>query len=382
MRLPATPIVPVLAPCKLLLDSTESADTRTAPFVEGTNQLEVCTRDYGTPGAEVCDLRSVRVDNVAPAARFSAAQRRDDPELIRVLTSDRTSGVGDGEISFRAVGESTWRPLPTELVAGELRARVDSQSEPAGRYEFRAVARDVAGNQATTGAREDGEPMVLDFPLKTGTRLVAHLPGGVPRSILRYRDPSRVAGRLRDASGRAIGGAEVVVTERFDRGSLIDRRVRRVTTDPDGSFRSFLPGGPSRRVRVAYSGSPRYIDDSARALDLNVRSAAALRTSRRRVRAGRAVTFRGHVKRYFARIPAGGKLVELQVRERGGKWNTVREAFTTNARGWYRLRYRFGNFYVRRTSFRFRVKVTREAGWPYRAPVRSRARKVTIVPRG
>ena len=92
------------------------------------------------------------------------------------------------------------------------------------------------------------------------------------------------------------------------------------------------------------------------------------------------MTFGGAVKHHGAQIPVGGKLVELQVREGARKWGTVKEAFATRGDGRYSTSYRFGTFYTRPVTFRFRVKVTRENGWPYKAPVRSRARRVTVVP--
>ena len=92
------------------------------------------------------------------------------------------------------------------------------------------------------------------------------------------------------------------------------------------------------------------------------------------------MTFGGHVKHRGADIPGGGKLVELQVKEGAKRWGTVKEAFATREDGRYSLRYRFGNFYTRSVRFSFRVKVTREQGWPYKAPVRSRARRVTVLP--
>jgi hypothetical protein len=86
----------------------------------------------------------------------------------------------------------------------------------------------------------------------------------------------------------------------------------------------------------------------------------------------------GHVG---ARIPIGGKLIELQVREGADRWNTVREAFYTKPNGHYRLAYRFGRFYLADAVFRFRAKVAREQGWPYKAPAQSRSRRVTVLAR-
>jgi hypothetical protein len=110
-----------------------------------------------------------------------------------------------------------------------------------------------------------------------------------------------------------------------------------------------------------------------------VRSKASFRTSRKRVPEGEKIVFKGKVGHVGARIPVGGKLIELQVQEGAGRWNTVREAFYTKPSGRYRLAYRFGRFYVADAVFMFRAKIAREQGWPYKAPVRSRSRQVTVL---
>jgi hypothetical protein len=111
-----------------------------------------------------------------------------------------------------------------------------------------------------------------------------------------------------------------------------------------------------------------------------VRTRTTFRLSRRRVPEGRRVVFRGRVAHRAARIPAGGKLIELQVRD-GRRWDTVRQAFYTRPSGRYRLRYRFGRFYASNVSYRFRIKVLRERGWPYKAPVKSRSRRLVVEAR-
>ena len=86
------------------------------------------------------------------------------------------------------------------------------------------------------------------------------------------------------------------------------------------------------------------------------------------------------MRHYAARIPDGGKLAELQVRAAHG-WNTVRHAFYTNANGRYRLRYRFGRFYNSNVRYRFRLRALREEGWPYKAPARSKSRRLVVEAR-
>ena len=111
-----------------------------------------------------------------------------------------------------------------------------------------------------------------------------------------------------------------------------------------------------------------------------MRTKTTFHLSRSHVPEGRRVVFRGRVAHLAARIPAGGKLIELQVKD-GSRWETVRQTFHTRADGRYKLRYRFARFYASDVSYRFRVKVLREHGWPYKAPVKSRLRKLVVKAR-
>ena len=223
--------------------------------------------------------------------------------------------------------------------------------------------------------------MRLTFPLKSGVKLNAHLaPGGSRRMTVAYGQGAKVAGRLRDASGQPLAGQEVTVTEYFGAGALIDRRVRTVRTDSDGLWGERLPAGPSRTVSATYDGTTRYLADRAKAGRLRVKTRATFHLSRRHVLEGRRVIFRGRVAHFAARIPAGGKLIELQVKD-GSQWHTVRQAFYTRRNGRYRMHYRFARFYTSDVAYRFRVKVLRETGWPYKAPVSSRAKRLVVKAR-
>ena len=317
-----------------------------------------------------------------PRLAFTNRQDAGDPELIRVRVSEPHSGLDSARISYRPVGGSVWTPLGVEGVPGELRARVDSDAVPAGDYELRAEAIDVAGNAAETTRRTDGTPMVLSFPLRERARLVAGLgPGGAARRTVGYGHGSSVSGRLLDRDGKPLAGRDVTVVEQFGAGALIDRRVRVVPTDSRGAWKSKLPPGPSRTVSASFAGSARFAPLEQVAGRLTVRSRASFRTSRERVGEGGRVVFAGRIGHYAARMPVGGKLIELQVRESAGRWNTVGEAFHTEASGRYRLGYRFGRFYEADARFKFRVKVAREQAWPYKAPIRSVARTVVVLAR-
>jgi hypothetical protein len=355
---------------------TLEPSTGERPFRDGQNALSVCAVDFG--GNRTCAEHTVRVDNSPPTLDFTNSQNPSDPELIRAPVSDATSGVRSGQILYRPVGEASWRLLETQVVSGQLQARVDSTLDLPGQYEFTARATDIAGNLAQATTRANGQPMVLTFPLKAGVSLSGHLaPGGRSRMTIGYHRSAKVAGRLLDASGKPLANQKVTVVEYFGSGALIDRRVRTLETDSDGLWGERLPAGPSRAVRAIYEGSSRYLADHAKAGKLRVRTKATLHLSRHRVPEGRRVVFRGRVAHRAARIPAGGKLIELQVKD-GRHWHTVRHALYTRSNGRYRLPYRFATFYASNVRYRFRLRVLRERGWPYKAPVTSRAKRLVV----
>ena len=382
-RISGTTFVAQLAPCALQALDKVTLNSATHPFHDGLNNVTVCGRDFGESGRGNvrCESRAVAIDNTAPDLAFHNAQAVDDPELIRASAIDVTSGVAasSASIEFRRIGSTVWEPLLTSLRDGELQARVDSEARPEGMYEFRASASDVAGNSATTLLRAGGSPMRLQFPLKQEADLDAFFPGGQTEQTAAYKEPSKVRGFLLRPDGTPIADEEVIIEENFDEGSLLQRRTERVRTDVDGGFVSTIPGGPSREIDVSYAGSRRYRDDAAPELDYDVKGSVSL-SAVRRVRAGNAVRFKGRVGRYFARIPAGGKLVELQFKKRPKTWNTAKEALGTTSRGRVQIPYRFRRYYTEPVTFVFRLKVTQESAWPYRLPVSSKPVQVTVLP--
>jgi len=376
---PGTSFAARFAACNPGLTLDTQPDTAQAPFREGANQLSICIVDFA--GNRVCQVHTVQVDNTAPALRFSNSQDVDDPETIRAPVSDATSGVASGQISYRPVGGTQWRPLETQLEGGEIRARINSTVDPPGPYEFRAEASDGAGNVADTTLRQDGQPMVLTFPLKSGVRLTGHLvPGGAPTETIGYGQISKVSGRLVNAAGSPLAHQEITVIEHFAEGALLNRRVRTVQTDADGLWGERLPAGPSRKVTASYAGNQRYLSGDHAIGTLHVKTRATFRLSRRRVPEGRHVVFHGRVGHLGARVPAGGKLIELQVQD-GAEWHTVRQAFYTGPDGRYRMLYRFARFYRSDVAYRFRLKVLRERGWPYKAPESSRSKRLVVKAR-
>lgn len=374
-----TALAAAMRPCASPRGVSAAIDTRSAPFRDGVNVAELCVRDYGPSGNEACGEHEIKVDNTAPTAAFRRPSRR-DPELIEAAVFDPHSGVAAAKIAYQPIGGGRWRELETSIGGGRAHARVDSSSAPSGRYRFRIQVWDRAGNSTETLRRADGSRMVLRFPLRGRSRITSRLrPRG---GKLPYGTRPSVSGRLRGGR-RPLVHEQVEVVERFAPGARRRQRVRTVRTDSHGRYRARLAAGPSRRVRVRFAGSRTRLPARTAGKKVAISGSARLGVSRSRVSAGERVGFTGRVGMRGAVVPARGKVVELQVREQGSRrFRTVRQALHTDRRGRVRVGYSFNRFYRRPVRFQFRLRVTPQAGWPYRAPAHSRSRTLTVLPRG
>jgi len=169
-----------------------------------------------------------------------------------------------------------------------------------------------------------------------------------------------IVGRLVDEAGRPIRGATVEVAETVRVRGARGTAGPSVQTGPDGSFRYTVTRRASnRRLVFAYrhvrGGEVVTQDD----LELDVRPGVRLRVSL----AGAVVRYRGQV--LAGAMPRTGKVVVLQGRVAGGRWQTFA---TRRARGAGRFRGRY-RLNVRRPGQRlqFRARVLAESGWPYLA---------------
>jgi hypothetical protein len=364
-----------LVPCPRLLEMSPSIDSTKAPFHDGSNDLVVAAYDFA--GNTSSSSQTVKVDNTPPSLGFANAQDPQDPELIRASASDATSGLAAAKLYMRQAGATEWTPLDTKVSDGQATSRVDSASLPEGDYEFLATATDVAGNATQTTLRADGESMVLAFPLREAIELDAHLAGGSKGQTVAYGSSSKVSGRLLDSAGEPIANKDVLIDEDFGEGALIRHRPTTVTTNSHGRFESKVPAGPTRRITASFDGTAQYGARSTDVGEFTVKSRASLKLADERVPAGGVAVFAGKVGHVGARIPSGGKLLELQVRLRTGRWDTVGEAFRTDEKGRYQRQYRFGKHYTQDAVFRFRVKVLKERNWPYKRGA-SKQRKLIV----
>ncbi len=337
---------------------------------------------------------TVRIDRDPPQLAFLNAESPAAPETIAARVSDPLSGPAGagGEIGIRRAGsDDRFEPLPT--VGGEvLRAHWSSDDYPAGRYEFRAIAYDTAGNRAATTKRANGSDMVLSNPLKVptavtlgfaGTTLALHHCSG--RSAARrcrsqpvteferrpqaltvpYGAGATISGRLVAGARAPLGQAEISIVESFDPGAPEAERVTKAQTNPDGSFTATLAPGPSREVKVVFAGSKQLARSASESARLDVLGRVRLRVSAPVARiGGRPVVFRGRVLQDRGLVPLKRRAVQLQFRIAGSPWSEFRTV-QSDPQGHFRYAYRFSDDDSRGVRFQFRAFVEAQDGWPF-----------------
>jgi len=310
----------------------------------------------GEAGSPPPQSATVRIDEEPPRLEFASAQDPADPERLEASVSDRLSGpsAGRGSIGIRRAGtRARYETLPTRVEAGRLIARWDSDSYPAGKYEFIATGFDVAGNSASGDSRARGGRMVLVNPLKTQVTLRSRLKG------------LRFSGSLRRTSGGPLAGQTIVVSETFAPGAEPRQRTTFARTDADGAFSLRLKPGPSREVVAGFGGTRLLSRAGGPAADLAaptiVRFGASAATA---AIGGRPVVFRGKVGHAGASRAVAGLPVELQFRYPGAGWSEFRTV-EADRRGRFRYAYKFSDDDSRGIRFQFRAYVKGREGWPY-----------------
>jgi hypothetical protein len=352
---------------------------------EGQSELRLWRRDQAGNASEplgASDPVTLRYDGEAPTLGFETTAA-EDPTRVSVAVTDRVSGLAGGGIEIRRQGTDSWQALPTQQDGSRLVGRIDDAALPAGQYVLRARAFDQARNEASTELRLDGQPMVVNLPLRIATKL----DGGVERTKT-VRKKVRRKGKIRrvgrkvtvlDSHVRARLGRSVKVTgtlvnrdgnplagqqiQVFAKNSVeaAEQPLGVVATDQQGRYSYTLTAGSSRRLRFVYQGAALLLP-TEHTVTVLVPAASSIRVSQRRILNGQTVTFRGRVR--SLPLPAGGKIVELQVYQ--GKregWTTFRTIRSDEAGRW-RQRYTFSHTACL-DRWKIRARVPREGGYPF-----------------
>jgi hypothetical protein len=166
-----------------------------------------------------------------------------------------------------------------------------------------------------------------------------------------------VSGRLANNAGDPIRGASLCVKMATIGVDQQAAAVGSVSTDAEGRYRYEVPPGPNREVVVGYRHDAVQV---AREVLYYAHAKPSLRVSSARVANGDRVRFRGA-------LPGpsnAGRVVVLQAGTVGSKrWITFRKA-TSKAKGVFGAGYHFTRT-TRRTRYKFRAVVPRQAGYPW-----------------
>jgi hypothetical protein len=334
----------------------------------------------------------LRLDQERPTLSFEPSAP-EDPTRVSVAITEKISSIASAQMEISAEGSNTWQALGARLEGNRLVAHIDDAAVAPGRYLVRAQATDLANNVGVAGA---SQPLTLPLriesalqagvvrvktvrePVKgkkgrrgkrrrTSSRKVIEL---LPEARVRWGKQATIAGRLTNRDGNPLPGQQVRVLGPAAGGG--EQLLAVLTTDAQGAFSYRADGSASRTLRLVHAGTPTVLPAEAR-VGLVVPAAGSFKASRKRVRNGGRVVFRGRVR--SLPVPATGKLVEVQVKQPTGEWTTFR-TLRTDAQGRWRLRYRFRRTACH-TRYRLRARIPAEAGYPF-ATGRSRARSVLV----
>jgi hypothetical protein len=360
----------------------------------GQTELRLWLRDQAGNQTEqnASDPVVLRYDPEAPQLGFEASPP-EDPTKVTVAVTEKVSGVAGGQIELSAEGSGLWQTLPTQLEGARLVARIPDDRLPAGRYHLRAQASDLAGNVGVASATQ-----AITLPVRIQSALAAGIERtktvrvkvkrrGKRRSVrrrvtvlrpagrVRYGRHATIVGRLTNRDGQPLPGQEIRVLAAEPAGA--EQLVAVLQTDGEGRYSYRALGSHSGMLRFLYAGTPLVLP-AERQVQLIVPADGTLEPSRRRLLNGQSVVFRGRVR--SLPLPPTGKLVELQVRQPSGEWTTFR-TLRTDGGGRWALRYRF-RYVACDTSYRLRVRIPGEAGYPFAGGVSRRRTVVVRGPRG
>lgn len=185
-----------------------------------------------------------------------------------------------------------------------------------------------------------------------------------------YGRATTISGRLVNASGAPISGAQLEVSERSS-GASASVAVGHVQTDANGRFRYAVRRGPSRIVGLQYRSTLGDGPVGAQAqISVRVRAGVTMRLRPATVNPGGSVRVRGRLLGIGAN---SGALVELQALD-GREWRTFKTLPVRGGRFAYRYRFRHTSGGA---QFLWRIYVRAQAGLPYAAGA-SRAAWVSV----
>lgn len=348
-----------------------SGELATAPTVAGTTDLAFSSSDPGSGVYEavfsvdgsvvqrtVLDSNGGRCRDAGGTADGSAAFLYARPCLASVSADVGldTTAIANGShhlvVSVLDAAGNSAPVLDRNIV-------VDNPTPPAAGG---AGAGSGATGATTSGAGGTGAPNGSNASAQA-TLTAAWNGTHSTRLVTGYGRTEVVTGRVTGPGGTPIGGAQIDVTSTPAAVGAHPSALAAPHTRPNGVFTLRIrPGASSRSLTFAYR--PNLGDAlpvATRTLALAVRAPVTLSVRPAVAEVGETIRFSGRLR--GGHLPAGGKLVVLEARSRGGwlKFEVVR----SDARGRFSASYRFR--FPGPTTYAFRALVETEADYPFAA---------------
>ncbi len=166
-----------------------------------------------------------------------------------------------------------------------------------------------------------------------------------------------MTGSLRTDAGDPVRGATLCVKMATLGIDSSPSNVGTVETDASGHYAYSVPPGPNREVEIGYRHDSRQI----------VRDVRYYAHAKPSLRLAPAALHNGQRVHLWGNLPGprpGRRVVIIQANAPGSsRWITFRKA-TTNQRGAFSTSYHFTST-TRKTRYRFRALVPRQAGYPW-----------------
>jgi hypothetical protein len=274
------------------------------------------------------------------------------------------------------VGVVAYSPTPCPPA---LSASWDLNTSEAPFHEGANTIQVCASDFATTGEpnKTCSQPQTVEVDnsctesaVAGGQVLNASLQGAGEAETLPFEHQGEVTGELTDTAGDPIAGATICVQAQVAETGTAPQPIATATTDAAGTFTYAVPPGPNRRLLVGYRHDSFQV---AKTLTLGTHAKPTIHLSKGRVKRGGQVQITGSLPG----PQAAGRVVVLQASSlHGVRWLTFRRA-TTGPEGGFRSAYRFGGT-SSTTTYRMRVVVPRQSGYPYE-PGHSTPKRVKVL---
>jgi hypothetical protein len=233
-----------------------------------------------------------------------------------------------------------------------------------GRHSVRVKAIDASGNEAASAPVEIvTENRSAGCRTAGGPAITASL-GRAGRKPVRFGRRATLRGRVLDAAGQPVAGAQLQIVQRLLLSGAPLRVTGTVTTDAEGRVEVRLPRGPSRELRLgvpAGAGLGGLVCSPP--VRLRVRAGIGFSVRPRRVSPDGRIVFSGRLR---GGPGARGVQVAIYAVARRGRARVPVEIVRTGAKGRFAFRYRFQRSFAPFT-YRFRARVRRQAAYPYAA---------------